>query len=161
MNNLTGLNLSGLSNLNYLNCSGNNISGFNFTQCTGLTGFYANNNSLSGNLNITQFQNLKDVNLSYNKLSGVILNGITGLETVKINDNLLSGINFNNSTGIKTLDMQNNLITGFENFNLLYNLVKLNMTGNSINPTFQINFITWLTGQYGQMVLTNPNFKLF
>lgn len=76
MNNLTGLNLSGLSNLTYLDCSNNLISGINFTNCFNITGLYIQNNDLSGEFNLSQFPIISGVNISNNEFTGVIASGL-------------------------------------------------------------------------------------
>jgi Leucine-rich repeat (LRR) protein len=157
MNNLTGLSVSGLSYLTYLDCSDNLISGIDFTNSYNITGLYLQNNDLSGNLDLTQFEDLKEVNVSGNNLTGINITGLNKLETFIASNNLITGVvNFLGTTGVKNVLIQNNLITGVVNFNDLTQIGYFNLSGNNISDLTPI--VLWATGQYGLMAVASGLF---
>ena len=159
MNNLTGLNLSGQTYLKYLDCSNNLISGINLNSCSNITGLYMQNNALTGQLNLTEFKNLNEINVSNNSLSGINVTGLNKLTTFKADNNNITGLDFFGTTNVQIISASGNSMTGYSNIiNNMTGLVAVNLAGNNlVNPG---TLLFWLTGYYGLEVFISGIFKL-
>ena len=88
--NLMGtLDLTELTNLEYLNCSANNLSALNLIELTNLTELNCASNNLS-TLDLTGLTNLTVLECSVNNLSTLDLSGLTKLVELSYSNNNLS-----------------------------------------------------------------------
>ena len=113
-NNLTTINVSGLTNLQWIECQGNQLTTLN----------------LSANTNLYQ------VWCQNNQLTSLVLPSSPNLWGVWCYGNQLSTLNLNNNTGITNLFIQQNLLTSF-NFAPFVNLAQTNV---SFNKWVTLNF---------------------
>ena len=158
-NKFTEVTASGLNNLNYLYASGNDISEIYLSGSVNISGLNLSDNELSGNLDLTEFENLVEVNVSGNNLTGINITGLNKLETFVASNNLITGtINFLGVSGVREVLIQNNLITGIVNFEELNLLLAFNSSNNDIADLTPV--IVWATGQYGLMAVASGLFIL-
>ena len=128
-NQLTSLDVAELTSLRILNVDDNNISSFTFGEKELLTEFSAMNNNLDGTFTMpSSMINLTELNLSNNKLDGIIVglelnvlnvsgNELTSLQMANVynlltliaNDNKLSEIVLNNT--LKYVQLSNNQLS--------------------------------------------------
>ena len=132
MNNLTGLSVSGLPYLIYLDCSDNLISGIDFTNSYNITGLYLQNNNLSGAFNLSQFKNLSEVDISDNQFTGIIASGLTNLFYINASKNNISGIEFSESINITGLNLADNNLSGNLDLTQFEDLKEVNVSGNNL-----------------------------
>ena len=78
-NNLTALDLSGLTNLSSLYCSGNNLTELDLSSLTSLNSLYCNNNNLTA-LDLSGLTNLGGATVSNNYFAS--MDAITGTEDI-------------------------------------------------------------------------------
>ena len=132
MNNLTGISVSGLSYLTYLDCSDNLISGIDFTNCYNITGLYLQNNNLSGQFNLSQFKNLSGVDISDNQFTGIIASGLTNLVYINASGNNISGIQLSGSINITGLNLADNNLSGNLDLTEFEELKEVNVSDNNL-----------------------------
>ncbi|WP_298393573.1 T9SS type A sorting domain-containing protein [Flavobacterium sp.] len=90
-NQLTTLNLTGLSNLNYLDCSNNQMA----------------------NLSISGLSNLTELHCGNNLLNTFIFSGLTGLEKIVLENNQITSLNLTPYPNLKYVNCNHNLISNF------------------------------------------------
>ncbi len=136
-NRFTSLNFTGLTNLKILNCSYNEFMSLNVTNLTNLEQLQCTNNKLSS-LNVTGLINLKELVCDANQLTFMNVTGLTNLQYLSCDNNKFASLNISGLINLKTLDCSSNQLisldaTGLTNLYFLdcYNnqLSSLNMTG--------------------------------
>jgi len=69
---------------------------------------------LRGNLNLSGFDKLKELDCSYNQITKLTLTNLTWLESLSCNDNLIEEFDFNslNPEKLTSLNLKNNNLSG-------------------------------------------------
>ncbi|MGV3696180.1 T9SS type A sorting domain-containing protein [Flavobacterium sp.] len=124
-NNLTTLDLSGLPNLETLNCSSGMLTSLNLDNLTGLKEVNCSYNQIT-NLNLTNLPNLKRLNCSVNPISSLDATQVTSLEELTCGNGYITG-------GLIQGTLRNLNVVGLANLRTLtcsYNLLSsLDLTG--------------------------------
>lgn len=110
-NQLTALNVSGLTNLEILRTQTNNLTELDLTTSTSLKELLASDNQIAS-LKVTGLSNLATMNISNNKLTGTLdLRSLSSLATVSCFNNQLTSLDVSGLTSLKTLYSYNNQLT--------------------------------------------------
>ena len=112
-NQLTSLNLSGLSNLVRLSCGNNQLTSLNLSGLTSLTSLTCYNNKLTS-LNFDGTTGLEFLDCSENKLTELNLSKLTKLTTLKCYKNQLNTLDVSKLTQLTNLDCSANLMTALD-----------------------------------------------
>lgn len=155
-NQLTSLNLSGLSNLVRLSCGDNKLTSLNFSGLTSLTHLVCYANQLTS-LNFDGLTGLEFLDCSENKLTSLNVSKLTKLTTLKCYKNQLNTLDVSKLTQLTYLDCSANLLTALDitplteltklicgyqkrgNFNLVLTLTSAQET---------MWYSTWLSSDY-------------
>ncbi len=137
-NQLTQINLSGLSNLQVLNCNQNyQLALLNISGCSSLTNLSCSSNNL-GMLNLQGFNNLESLDCSGSYLTSLNINGLTNLTTINSCCNLLTTLDVSSCINLTSLNCYNNdlsslIVNGLSNLTelitYLNDLTNLNLAG--------------------------------
>lgn len=130
-NQLTSLDVSNLPNLVYLSVGGNNLEAITLSGSTNLEVFKADNNNLTA-LNFQGFPNLITVTCGDNQLQSLGLEGLTNLLYLVCYDNNLTSLDVSDSPSLLDLNCSYNLI---ENLNItnLNSLTSMDVRDNAIS----------------------------
>ena len=90
-NKITFLNISGFTGLKFLDCSNNDITGFNFSGATNLQTFISKYNRISGDLDLKPLSGLKKVDIEGNAVKKLDFSGLSRLEDINASRNMLTG----------------------------------------------------------------------
>ncbi len=133
-NQLTTLDLTGLSNLDTLRCSNNLLSTINLSGLTGLISIDCENNNLTS-LNVSGFNNLKQLFCSNNYLTSLNVNGCSSLFYLRCSGNRFVTLDFSSSglLELNSLICEENLILTSLNLNSLNKLSYLKCEHSSLN----------------------------
>ena len=101
-NPLTSLNLSGLTSLTYLTCYGNKLTSLNFDGLTGLEYLDCGFNKLTS-LDVSQLTSLTTLKCYTNQLTTLDVSKLTNLTILECYDNQLSALDITPLTGLTTL----------------------------------------------------------
>lgn len=112
-NQLTSLNLSGLSNLVRLSCGENKLTSLNFSGLTSLTHLVCYDNQLTS-LNLDGLTGLEFLDCSENKLTELNLSKLTKLTTLKCYKNQLNTLDVSKLTQLTYLDCSANSMTALD-----------------------------------------------
>lgn len=112
-NQLTSLNLSGLSNLVRLSCGENKLTSLNFSGLTSLTHLVCYDNQLTS-LNFDGLTGLEFLDCSENKLTSLNVSQLTKLTTLKCYKNQLNTLDVSKLTQLTYLDCSANLMTALD-----------------------------------------------
>lgn len=112
-NQLTSLNLSGLSNLVRLSCGDNKLTSLNLSGLTSLTSLTCYANQLTS-LNFDGLTGLEFLDCSENKLTELNLSKLTKLTTLKCYKNQLTTLDVSKLTQLTNLDCSANLLTALD-----------------------------------------------
>ena len=112
-NQLTSLNLSGLSNLLKLSCGSNPLTSLNLSGLTSLTNLVCYNNQLTS-LNLDGTTGLEFLDCSENQLTSLDVSKLTKLTTLKCYKNQLTSLDVSKLTKLKDLDCSANLLTALD-----------------------------------------------
>lgn len=129
-NNLTSVDVSGLTNLNYLGCYNNAITSINTTGCTVLRSLICNNNQLTS-VNVSALLNLQTLNISSNQITSLDINNLQNIWTVFASFNNLSTLSVSNKNLLSTLNVGYNQLTSVD-LNNLPHLYKVNVQNNQL-----------------------------
>jgi hypothetical protein len=129
-NQLTNLNVSGLTNLQTLWCINNQITSLNASGLTNLRRLFCYNNQLSS-LNVSGLTNLQDLNCNNNQLLSLNVSGLTNLKYLYCINNQLPSLNVSGLTNLLWLNCYNNQLTNL-NVSGLTNLQDLNCNNNQL-----------------------------
>ena len=108
INTLTGINY--FTNLEYLDCSSNNIVALNVSQLTNLEFLHCFSSNIV-TLNVAGLYNLKYLNCSQNSLSALDLDGVTSLEHLNCANNNLSVLELGELTALTNLLCEANYLS--------------------------------------------------
>jgi len=129
-NNLIGgLNVSGLTKLDYLHCGYNNLMNLNVGGLTNLRYMYCLYNSLTS-LDVGGLVNLERTDCGNNNLMNLDFSGLTNLRYLDCYDNSLTSLNVSGCTNLISLNCQNNSLTSLN----VSGLTNLNFLDNFENP---------------------------
>ena len=178
---LTSVTLNGLQSLQTLNLSANQITDLPadvFRNLANLRTLNLSNNGLT-TLTAVAFNNLRrleTLDLSSNQITGLpadILSNLTNLRTFNLSSNGLTVLPttiFRSATNLRDLNLSNNMLSQSllndqlsannnelfnQTFNVLSNIVTLNLAGNGINSTACNALITSFRSQFGSLFLIN------
>ena len=112
-NQLTSLNLSGLSNLLKLSCGSNPLTSLNLSGLTSLTNLVCYNNQLTS-LNLDGTTGLEFLDCSENQLTSLDVSKLTKLTTLKCYKNQLTSLDVSKLTQLTDLDCRGNLLTALD-----------------------------------------------
>lgn len=112
-NQLTSLNLSGLSNLVRLSCGSNPLTSLNLSGLTSLTKLVCYNNKLTS-LNLDGTTGLESLDCSYNKLTSLDVSQLTSLTTLKCYTNQLTTLDVSQLTNLTKLECYDNQLSALD-----------------------------------------------
>jgi Leucine-rich repeat (LRR) protein len=133
-NQLTGINLYNLMDLQVLNCASNQINSLDLLFNTSLTHLTCWNNQLSS-LNLLYLSNLVEVSCSGNQLTELVLYGMTGLQILNCDNNLLASLNLESLGSLQSLNCSANLLSTL-NLSPASGLQTLYCSNNQISSIF-------------------------
>ena len=102
-NNLPSLNVSGLNKLEILDCSNNILTSLNVSGCTALTELYCDNNNLTS-LNVSGLNKLEKLYCNFNDLTSLNVSGCTALRVLGCDNNNLTSLNVSECTALTGLN---------------------------------------------------------
>lgn len=158
ISNLTGI-LS-FTNLNYLNCSGNNLTNLTINQLISMNELDCSGNQISS-LNVSQLVNLTILKCSFNQITTLNLNSLTDLEEVYCSGNLLNSLSLSNCINLQRIDCENNSLTTI-NLSGLNNLIRLNIYNNQLtslnfNNLSNLKYVSCNNNQLSSLTAINTN----
>ena len=150
---LTGI--ESFENLQYLNCSYNQISTINVNGLVHLISLDCRNNQIS-TLNISNLTNLTFLECSVNLLTSLNVSGLTNLGTFKCHNNQIPSLSVNGLVNLTVMDVSVNLLTTF-NASGLTNLQNFACSSNQLT-SLNVNGLTnllYLDCHSNQLTLLN------
>ena len=142
-NYLTSLDVSGLTSLIDLDCIGNDLTSLDVSGLTSLMHLDCSGNKLTS-LNVSGLTSLRTLNCTGNDLTSLNMSGLTNLFTLNCNGNKLTSLDVSGLTNLSTLNCNGNYLTSL-NVSGLTNLSTLNCSGNyltSLNMSGLTNLFT-------------------
>lgn len=112
-NQLTSLNLSGLSNLDRLSCGNNQLTSLNLSGLTSLTSLTCYGNKLTS-LNFDGTTGLEYLDCGDNPLTSLDVSQLTSLKTLKCYSNQLTSLDVSKLTQLTNLECRSNLLTALD-----------------------------------------------
>lgn len=112
-NQLTSLNLSGLSNLVTLYCADNQLTSLNFDGLTGLESLDCGANQLTS-LDVSQLTSLKTLYCYSNQLATLDVSKLTSLTILKCFSNQLTSLDVSKLTNLTILECYSNELTALD-----------------------------------------------
>jgi len=109
-NQITSLDLSGLSALRELDCSFGELISINVSNCASLTSIYVPNNKISS-LNLTQTPALQEIDLYGNRLTTLDVSANTVLQKLECGNNKLTSLDLSGNRTLNYLDCYMNQLT--------------------------------------------------
>ena len=109
-NQLTALNVQGLTALKGLNCWGNQLTSLNVQGLIALKELWCYGNQLTA-LNVQGLTALQELSCGDNQLTSLKVQGLTALQELNCGDNQLTELNVQGCTALKTLWCFNNQLT--------------------------------------------------
>ncbi|MGF7107739.1 leucine-rich repeat domain-containing protein [Treponema pedis] len=106
-NQLTALDVQGLSALEWLDCSGNQLTALNVQGLTALQGLDCSDNQLTA-LNVQGLTALQGLGCGGNQLTALNVQGLTALQGLGCNGNQLTALNVQGLTALQELDCSGN-----------------------------------------------------
>ncbi|MEZ7504992.1 T9SS type A sorting domain-containing protein [Flavobacterium sp. Arc2] len=133
-NSLTSLNIDNLNKLNILYCNENKLTTLDFSSNKGLVSLYCSDNQLT-DLKVSGCPNLHEIICENNLLTMLDLSNLNKLTSVLLNNNLLEQITFKGCSNLQSVTCRNNkfLSLDLSECNQIYldcqnnNLVNLNL----------------------------------
>lgn len=129
-----GCNLSSLeiasTSLEYLSCSENNLTELDVSGLTALTDLYCEENNLA-ELDVSDCAALWGFNCEGNQLTSLDLSHNTALSNLNCNDNAIASLDVSHNPGIEELDCRNNGLTSLDT-TVCTGLEMLLCTGNPL-----------------------------
>ena len=133
---LTSLNVSNLTNLEYLYCNSNKLNNLNITGLVNLKRLECSQNYLT-TLNLTGLINLEQLQCSFNQITSLNFAGLTNLTRLSCSSNPLINLNVSNLINLYELNCSYILCdinpSGLSNLGILNcdfnNLTSLNLSG--------------------------------
>ena len=112
-NQLTALNVQGLTALQRLYCSGNQLTALNVQGCTALESLDCRDNQLTA-LNMQGLTALQTLWCYNNQLTALNVQGLTALQTLDCSNNQLTALNVQGLTALERLGCDNNQLTALD-----------------------------------------------
>ena len=109
-NQLTALDVQGCTALKELDCDWNKLTELNVQGCTALKELDCDWNKLT-ELNVQGCTALKELDCSYNQLTALNVQGLTALKELNCSDNQLTALNVQGLTALKKLNCSYNQLT--------------------------------------------------
>ena len=160
-NNLTSLDVSGLTKLKYLTCNGNsNLTSLTTTNCTALTDIYCFSTAITS-LNLTTNTALETLNCSKTNLTELQVPDMPKLNYLNVKDctslqqlycnncPLLDQLNISGCYALENLYCQECNLSSLDGLQYLSNLVRVNCMGNKFS-SFTLSNKSSLTHLYLQ-----------
>ena len=135
VNNLSNLNISNLQNLEFLICSSNQLQNLNFTNLSNLKDVSCNNNQLTS-LDFSAAIGLEKILCDSNQLTSMNLTGLSSLKFLWGSSNQIQTLNLIGLNNLEYINIQNNQVQNL-NLSVCPNLTKANC---STNPLISLNF---------------------
>ena len=130
-NNLANINISNNINLSYLNFSQNHITNIYLSNNTNLQRLICYNNSLN-NLDISNNTNLTYIDFTQNNLTNINISNNILLEEIQAGTNILDSLDVSNNLNLMILWVSNNNLTGID-IRSNMNLQSLNIANNHLS----------------------------
>ena len=151
INDLTGI--EAFIHLRELHCGLNNLTSLNVSGLTDLNTLFCDNNQLT-NLNVTGDYNLITIDCYYNQLTTLDVSGLSNLNELFCNNNLLNIINLSGTTNLNDFLCHDNQLTTLD-FSQSPNLTFLNCANNQITSLDVSNLIDLqFFGLYNNLIST-------
>ena len=112
-NQLTALNVQGLSALQYLECYSNQLTALNVQDCTALQYLLCYNNQLTA-LNVQGLSALQGLSCDNNQLTELNVQGCTALQVLGCHNNQLTALDVQGLSTLKVLGCHNNQLTALD-----------------------------------------------
>ena len=112
-NNLSGIDLSGMSKLERLYASNNQLTSLDLSGSTGLRELYASNNQLTS-LDLSGATGLVELSLYDNQLSNLDLSGMSKLEKVSVWKNQLTSLDLSEAIELRELNAYDNQLSSLD-----------------------------------------------
>ena len=148
-NQLTSLDLSGLTALTELDCSDNQLTSLNLSGLTALTTLYCSDNQLTS-LDLSNCNALTRLVCSSNQLTSLDLSGLTALTELDCSDNQLTSLNLSSLTALTTLNCSDNQLNSLDVSGCTA-LTILNCSDNQL-ATLDAIHLTETTYYYGLVI---------
>jgi len=110
---LTSLNVSGCTALEWLQCVGNQLTSLNVSGCTALESVRCNRNQLAS-LDVTNNTSLLMLECFLNQLTSLDVSGCTALEYLNFGSNQLASLDVSKNTSLNSLCCGDNLLTALD-----------------------------------------------
>lgn len=123
-NNLTSLDVSGLTNLETLNCYSNELTGLDVSSLVNLKYLDCGSNHIAS-IDMSNLQNLISFNISNNELNDINIVGLTNLTTFYCSGNHITSLDLSTNQNLKNLDYSYNIIPNLD----VSSLTNLNYLG--------------------------------
>lgn len=136
-NSLTFLDLQGLTNLQYLDCSGNlnNLISIDVLGCTSLQTLKCYSNNTLTSLSVQGLINLQFLDCINNKITQLNVQGLTNLQILNCSHNQLNQLNVQDLINLQNLNCSSNYLTSLN----LQGLVNLQYLNCNINLLTSLN----------------------
>ena len=141
-NQLTALNVQGLTALQGLHCSYNQLTALDVSGCTTLKELYCQNNRLTS-LNVQGLTALQALDCNNNELHELGVQGLTSLQYLGCNWNKLTALNVQGLTALRELSCESNQLSAL-NVQGLTELRKFYCCGNQINAKWMTKLLNAL-----------------
>ena len=134
LNQITSLNLSGLTNLKYLGCFKNQLTSLNVTGLSNLLQLGCGENQLTS-LNVSGLTNLQYLNFIGNQLTSLDVSGLTNLQNLECWGNQLKSLDVSGLSNLEYLSCYKNQLTSLD-VSGLTNLKYLGCSDNKLTSLF-------------------------
>ena len=141
-NQLTALNVQGLTALQGLHCSYNQLTALDVSGCTTLKELYCQNNRLTS-LNVQGLTALHALDCNNNELHELGVQGLTSLQYLGCNWNKLTALNVQDLTALRELSCESNQLSAL-NVQGLTALRKFYCYGNQLNAKWMTKLLNAL-----------------
>lgn len=133
---LSGISFTNAATIETLIMSDNHLSFFSATPLTGLKNFWCDNNEFT-TLYIKNLTNLETLVASDNAITAVTMptNGVSTLTDFWVNNNKMSTLNLKGCTSLRTLNVENNEMTKMTLAILDHKAEQVFLDGNSLDVT--------------------------
>lgn len=161
-NNLTSLDVSGLTNLESLSCKTNQLPDLDLSSLVNLKKLDCSDNQMTS-LEVFNSPNLEALDCSLNLIGNLNVSGLNNLEQLHCRNNQLASLDLSNNSNLTHLDYSNNSIPNLDTSNLVHlqflglsgtestvldlgNLHQLNILfcNNNLLTTLDVNNATFL-----------------
>ena len=109
-NELTALDVRGLTALQTLYCDNNRLTSLDVRELIGLRTLFCNDNRLTA-LNVHRLTSLQVLECDSNRLTSLNLHGLSGLQVLNCDNNQLTSLDLKGVTALQTLYCYNNRLT--------------------------------------------------